>query len=127
MTDSPLEASRAGVSGVAIGAKTSINQTKVNMPKVQILVVNPLRELPTKSGGTFQIQDAETVILDDAGQPEVVGPLSVPRDLIGKVVPGMYDAVFKWERDYKSGRLVSNLQNLTPVVRSPAPQVPKAS
>lgn len=85
------------------------------MPKVQILVVNPARELPTKSGGTFQVQDAETVILDDSGQPEVVGPLSIPRDLIGKVSPGMYDAVFKWERDYKSGRLVNNLQNLSAI------------
>lgn len=86
------------------------------MPKIQILVVNEPRELPTKNGGKFMVQDAETLILDDAGQPTVVGPLSIPRDLIGTVQPGMYDAVFKWERDYKSGRLVSNLHNLSGVV-----------
>lgn len=85
------------------------------MSKVQILLVNPRREVPTKSGGVFQVQDAETVILDDLGAPVVVGPLSIPRDLIDKVVPGMYDAVFLWERDYKTGRLVSNLQSLTPL------------
>lgn len=88
---------------------------KVSMPKVQILVVSPARDLPTKSGGTFQVQDVETVILDDAGQPTVVGPLAVPRDLIGKVVAGLYDASFKWERDYKSGRLVNTLVGLTAV------------
>lgn len=97
------------------------------MSKVQILLVNAPKDLPTKSGGTFQIQDAETVILDDAGQPVVVGPLSVPRDLVGKLVPGLYDATFKWERDYKTGRLVNNLLALAVALPARAPaQVVKA-
>jgi len=90
------------------------------MPKVQILLVNPKREVPTKAGGKFEVQDAETVILDDVGAPVVVGPLSIPRDLIDKVTPGMYDAVFLWERDYKTGRLVNNLQGLTPLAQRKA-------
>lgn len=94
------------------------------MSKVQILVVNAAKDLPTKSGGTFQIQDAETVILDDNGAALVVGPLSVPRDVIGKLVPGLYDATFKWERDYKSGRLVNVLQSLA-LIPSVRPSVAK--
>lgn len=85
------------------------------MHKVQILLINPQRDVPTKSGSTFPVQDAETVILDDVGAPVVVGPLALPRDLIGKVVAGMYDASFKWERDYKTGRLVNSLIGLTAV------------
>ena len=97
------------------------------MSKVQILVVTAPRDLPTKSGGTFQIQDVETVILDDSGNALVVGPLSVPRDLIGKLVPGVYDATFKWERDYKSGRLVNTLLSLAVAAPSrAAAQAPKA-
>ena len=91
------------------------------MPKVQILLVNDARDVPTKSGGTFPVQDAETVILDDAGAPVVVGPLALPRDLIGKVAAGMYDASFKWERDYKTGRLVNTLVGLTASRPAPVP------
>lgn len=103
------------------GQLRPFNLLKVLMSKVQILLLTEPRELPTKSGGKFQIQDAETVILDDSGAAVVVGPLAVPRDLIGKLVPGLYDASFKWERDYKSGRLVSTLVSLTAFVSAPRP------
>lgn len=93
------------------------------MSKVQILLVNPERQVPTKSGGTFAVQDVETVILSDAGEPVVVGPLALPRDLIGKIVAGTYDGHFQWERDYKTGRLVSSLVGLTPLISKPSPAV----
>lgn len=75
------------------------------MSKLQILVVNPSRNVVGKSGVPFPVQDAETVILGDDGNPVVVGPLGIPRDLIDKVLPGLYDGTFKWERNYKTGRL----------------------
>ena len=96
------------------------------MSKVQILLVNPVRELTAKSGTKFSVQDAETVILDDTGAPIVVGPLGLPRELVGKVVPGVYDGTFQWERDYKTGRLVNNLLSLSPVKSAPAPAPAKA-
>ena len=96
------------------------------MSKLQILVVNEVRDVPTKAGGTFQVQDAETVILGDDGNPVVVGPLGIPRDLIGKVLPGLYDGTFKWERNYKTGRLENVLVSLAGVTSprraSPAAQ-----
>jgi hypothetical protein len=97
------------------------------MPKLQILVVNEPRDVPTKAGGTFQVQDAETVILGDDGNPVVVGPLGIPRDLVGKVLPGLYDATFKWERDYKTGRLVNSLVSLAGVVSTRPVARPSAS
>lgn len=94
------------------------------MSKLQILVVNEPVELPTKSGGKFKIQDAECVILNDAGEPEVVGPLSIPTEQIGNVKAGMFQGVFKWVRDYKTKRLVYELQSLTPMAAM-RPATPK--
>ena len=90
------------------------------MSKVTILAVNPVRELPTKAGGKFSIQDAECLITEGDGSI-TVGALPLPRELVGKgLVTGDYVGVFKWVRDYKNGRLVNELQGLTPALPSRA-------
>lgn len=97
------------------------------MSKLQILVVNEIRKVPTKAGGEFEVQDAETVILGDDGNPVVVGPLGIPRDLIGKVLPGLYDGTFKWERNYKTGRLENVLVSLAGVAAPRRSSLPAAA
>lgn len=84
------------------------------MAQVKILAVNDSREIPTKSGGKFRIQDAECVVTEEDGSI-TVGALSLPRDMVDKgLVSGDYIGRFKWVRDYKNGRLVNELQGLTP-------------
>ena len=90
------------------------------MSKVTILAVNEVREIPTKSGGKFSIQDAECMITEADGSI-TVGALPLPRDLVGKgLVSGDYVGVFKWVRDYKNGRLVNELQGLVAAVARPS-------
>ena len=81
------------------------------MEKLNVLAVGEVKKIATKAGGTFDVQDLETVVYEEDGSI-TVGALPVPRELVGKVVPGTYHGQFKWERNYKNGRLEKVLKGL---------------
>lgn len=62
---------------------------------LQVLKLNDKREGVGKaSGKPYSMQDAECVILNEAGEPDSVGVLMIPKDLMGQVQPGTYAGAF---------------------------------
>jgi hypothetical protein len=58
---------------------------------LQILKVNEIKEGKAKAtGNEYRLQDCECVLLDEKGDVGEVGVLSLPRDWIGNVKPGIY-------------------------------------
>lgn len=94
--------------------------------KLQVLAVNEVRK--GQSGDrTWESQDVECVTILDTGEFAQTGRLRLPKDYIGKVVPGRYTGTFALARDESKdggGRLVARLTALTPI--PPAPSGPSA-
>jgi hypothetical protein len=90
---------------------------------LQILKVNELRKGVSKTTGRpYERQDAECVILKDTGEVDQVGVLQIPRDLLEKVVPGVYLGAFALRPDLASRRINAVLTGLQPYsVGKPAP------
>lgn len=83
---------------------------------LQILVVNPVREIPSAQGGKpFTVQDAECVMVNDKGHPLKVGVLRISRGLMGQVRPGVFVASFELEPHYKTRILEAQVSGLQPV------------
>lgn len=95
---------------------------------IQILKVNEVKSgVSSKTNKPYELQDAECVLLDDNGAPSQIGVLSIPKDLRGKVAPGVYTGSFSLRPDLQSRRIEAVLTGLNPVpVKSQVPQV-KAS
>jgi len=91
---------------------------------LQVLKLNEPRS-GVKDGRPWQMQDAECLILNDDGTVDQVGVLMIPKDLHGKVHPGIYLGSFKLRADTrKEGgrRINAELVGLQPhAVKSPAP------
>lgn len=85
---------------------------------VQIIVVNDARS-GTKDGRQWSMQDAECILLKEDMTPSQVGVLMIPKDLQGKVSPGVYTATFALRPNMASRRIEAILTGLTPV---PAPR-----
>lgn len=83
---------------------------------IQVLKVNDVRD--GKSGDrTWQSQDCEAVTRDDQGGYGQVGRLRLPKDLIGRVSPGLFMATFAMARDESKeggGRLEARMVGLQP-------------
>lgn len=92
---------------------------------IQILKVNELKSgVSKKTGNPYELQDAECVLLDDNGQPSQIGVLGIPKDLRGKVTPGVYTGSFALRPDLTTRRIEAVLTGLNQVpVRSQVPQV----
>lgn len=60
---------------------------------LQILKLNEPRS-GEKNGRRWEMQDAECLILNDAGLVDQVGVLMIPKDLMGKVQPGVFIGSF---------------------------------
>jgi len=83
---------------------------------IQILKLNDARE-GVKDGREWKMQDAECVIFDQLGNPDQVGVLMIPKDMFGKVQPGVFMAEFKLRADTrKEGgrRIGAELVGLVP-------------
>ncbi|MFT4248022.1 MAG: hypothetical protein QM581_08290 [Pseudomonas sp.] len=78
---------------------------------VQILKVNDVRT-GTKDGRQWEMQDAECVLLSDTGMPEQVGVLMVPKELRGKVTPGVYTGSFALNSSLRDRRIEAVLTGL---------------
>jgi hypothetical protein len=66
---------------------------------LQILKLNEPRSGKTAAGREWTMQDAECVILNDKGEADQVGVLMIPKDLMGKVSPGVFIGSFALRAD----------------------------
>lgn len=82
---------------------------------LQILKVNDLRE-GSKEGRAWKMQDAECILLTDEGQPDQVGVLMLPKELVGTgLKPGRYTGAFSLRPNLSTRRIEAVLVSLTPV------------
>jgi hypothetical protein len=82
---------------------------------IQIIKVNEARKgVSKKTGNPYEMQDAECMLLDETGLPQTVGVLMIPKDLMGKVVPGVYAASFTLGTDQER-RIVARVVELRPM------------
>lgn len=83
---------------------------------IQVLKVNDKRSgVSAKTGKPWEMQDAECIVLNDDLTPSKVGVLRVPRDLLGKVDPGVYTGSFSLEPDYQTRVIGAVLTGLVAV------------
>jgi hypothetical protein len=88
---------------------------------LHILKVNDSRKgVSAKTGRPYEMQDAECCLITDTGEVDQVGVLQIPRELMGKVVPGHYIGSFSLRPDMASRRINAVLVGLQPY----APAVP---
>jgi hypothetical protein len=80
---------------------------------IQIIRVNEKRS-GTKDGRAWELQDAECLLLDEHGAPQQVGVLSIPKDLRGKVQPGVFTGSFALQSGLRDRRIEAVLTGLTP-------------
>jgi hypothetical protein len=90
---------------------------------LHILRVNEPRS-GTKDGRTWEMQDAECVIVDEAGVPQSVGVLKLPKDMRGVNAPvaGFYTGTFGLRPDMASRSITAVLLKLTPFEPRRAPK-----
>jgi hypothetical protein len=83
---------------------------------LQIIKVNEARSGNSKvSGKPYTMQDCECLLLDAAtGAVDQVGVLMLPRDLTGKVVPGVYIGSFALKADMQTRKIGAVLTGLQP-------------
>lgn len=82
---------------------------------VQIIKVNEKRS-GTKDGRAWELQDAECLLLDDVGNPQQVGVLSLPKHLRGDDAPkpGIYLGSFALQAGMRDRRIEALLTALQP-------------
>lgn len=87
----------------------------MHLSYIKVIKVNDVRKgTSKKSGNPYEMQDAECLLLDEAGVPSTVGVLMIPKDLMGKVVPGDYAASFTLGVDMER-RITARVTELRPV------------
>lgn len=89
---------------------------------IQVIKVNDPRS-GVKEGRPWAMQDAECLLLDDSGQPSMVGVLSLPKELMSekqgeafkhKVLPGVYTGSFALRSGLRDRRIEAVLTSLVP-------------
>ena len=91
---------------------------------LQVLKVNEVRKgISTKTQRPYEMQDAECLLLKETGEVDQVGVLQIPRDLLGKVVPGVYLGSFALRPNMASRRLEAQLTGLQPYAVKQLPKV----
>lgn len=80
---------------------------------LQILKVNEART-GVKDGRTWEMQDAECLLLKDTGEVDQVGVLQLPKELRGKVVPGVFLGQFSLRPNMASRKIEAVLTGLQP-------------
>lgn len=82
---------------------------------IQIIKTNEPRS-GVKDGRPWSMQDAECLLLDDNGQPSMVGVLQLPKDLMGDKAPkpGVYTGSFALKSGLRDRRIEAVLTSLVP-------------
>lgn len=83
---------------------------------LEILKVNDERS-GTKDGRAWAMQDAECLLLKEDGSIDQVGVLMLPKELRGKVQPGIYTGAFALRPNMASRRIEAVLTSLHPAQR----------
>jgi hypothetical protein len=112
-----------------LGLTPSTNMLESDMNVfLQILKLNPIREGVGKaSGKPYRMQDAECLILDDAGAVDQVGVLMLSPEQVDKTMPGTYLGSFAMRANTSRDgqrRIEAVLTGLTPVNKTPKGFVP---
>lgn len=95
----------------------------MNSSLLQIIKINDAKS-GTKDGRTWEIQDAECILLNDDGTPSQVGVLMIPKELRGKAQVGVFTGTFALRPNLSTRRIEAILTNLVPVpVGSKQPKV----
>ena len=95
---------------------------------LQILKLNDPRS-GEKNGRAWTMQDAECLILKEDGSCDQVGVLMIPKDLMGKVSPGVFLGSFALRADTSregQRRIQAVLTGLQELERTPKGFVAKA-
>jgi len=91
---------------------------------LQVLKVNEVRKgISSKTQRPYEMQDAECLLLKETGEVDQVGVLQIPRELLGKVVPGVYLGSFALRPNMASRRLEAQLTGLQPYAVKQPPKV----
>jgi hypothetical protein len=86
---------------------------------IQIIKVNELRT-GNKDGRTWEMQDAECILLNDDGDVESVGVLQLPKELRGNTKTGTYLGTFALRPNLSTRRIEAVLTGLQPyAVKAP--------
>lgn len=82
---------------------------------IQIIKINELRS-GNKDGRAWSMQDAECILLDENGQPDQVGVLQLPKNLMGENAPlrGTYLGSFALAAGMRDRRIEARLTGLQP-------------
>lgn len=99
---------------------------------IRVLSLNDVRDGASPDGQRkWSSQTAEAITMSEDGEFGKAGRIRLPKDLVGKVVPGVYMASFVVDRDETregGGFLVPRIVGLLPyaVKGTPAPAPAKA-
>lgn len=82
---------------------------------IQIIKTNDPRN-GVKDGRPWSMQDAECLLLDETGNPTMVGVLQLPKELMGDKAPkpGFYTGAFALRSGLRDRRIEAVLTSLTP-------------
>lgn len=94
---------------------------------IQVLVAQPIRKgISKKNGQPYEMQEADCVMLDEDGTLLQVGVMTVPREQMGKLEPGVYQPSFGISVNFQSRVITPVLMGLTAVRRAPSAAAPAA-
>jgi hypothetical protein len=82
---------------------------------IRVLVVGEIKSGTSKFGKPYTIQEVECLTLDETGDGQQVGVLTLPKELVGKATPGDYAATFSLGVDYRDRRIGARITDLRPV------------
>ncbi|MDZ4073655.1 MAG: hypothetical protein U1E04_02770 [Hylemonella sp.] len=80
---------------------------------IQIIKVNDLKT-GVKDGRTWEMQDAECILLEDTGAAREVGVLPIPKALRSDIKTGTFIGTFALRADLRSRRIEAVLTGLQP-------------
>lgn len=101
---------------------------------IKIIKVNEARS-GNKDGRAWEMQDAECILIDDAGEEQQVGVLMLPKHLRGKDADGksrapdrgIYMASFALQASMRDRRIEAVLTDLRPYAVKGSPMPPAAA
>ena len=95
------------------------------MTYLQILKLNEVRKgIGKASGNPYEMQDAECLILTDAGEVQSVGVLMIPKPLMGKVSLGTFAGTFEMRPNMRDRKIEAVLVGVVQVRKSGTGFVP---
>lgn len=90
---------------------------------IQIFKVNEVKKgTSKKTGNPYEIEDCECALLTPEGTIDQVGVLTLPKELSGKVTPGVYMGNFAMKVDFQTRKIGAVLTGLNALPPKSAPK-----